>query len=65
MSGPGLGFAELAALGVRRVSVGGALARVAWAAVIAAATEMRAGSVAGRAGGTPRATLNDTFKSFP
>ena len=30
---PGLSVAELAELGVRRISVGGALARVAWAAV--------------------------------
>ncbi|HEY6844241.1 MAG TPA: isocitrate lyase/phosphoenolpyruvate mutase family protein [Thermoanaerobaculia bacterium] len=32
--------AELAALGVRRISVGGALARTAWAAVLTAAKEM-------------------------
>jgi 2-methylisocitrate lyase-like PEP mutase family enzyme len=31
---------ELAALGVRRISVGGALARVGWTAVIGAATEL-------------------------
>ncbi|MCC7007916.1 MAG: isocitrate lyase/phosphoenolpyruvate mutase family protein [Acidobacteria bacterium] len=39
----GSGFttvAELAALGVRRISVGGALARTAWAATIAAAREI-------------------------
>src|SRR2546425_8454464 len=30
MSGPGLTLAELADLGVRRISIGGALARVAW-----------------------------------
>ncbi len=33
--------AELAAAGVRRISVGGALARTAWAATIAAAREMQ------------------------
>jgi 2-methylisocitrate lyase-like PEP mutase family enzyme len=32
--------AELAALGVRRISVGGALARTGWAAVLSAATEI-------------------------
>jgi 2-methylisocitrate lyase-like PEP mutase family enzyme len=64
MAGPGLSLAELAALGVRRVSVGGALARVAWAAAIAAATEMRAGSFAGLAGAVPGTALNEMFRSF-
>jgi 2-methylisocitrate lyase-like PEP mutase family enzyme len=32
--------AELAALGVRRISVGGSLARTGWAAVLSAATEI-------------------------
>ena len=32
--------ADLARLGVRRISVGGALARAAWAGAIAAATEI-------------------------
>jgi len=35
MAGPGLSAAALADLGVRRISVGGALARVAWAAFTA------------------------------
>src|SRR5436190_15639675 len=64
MSGPGPSLAELAALGVRRVSVGGALARVAWAAAVAAATEMRVGSFAGLAGAMPGAELDRTFKAF-
>jgi 2-methylisocitrate lyase-like PEP mutase family enzyme len=64
MSGPGLSLAELAALGVRRVSVGGALARVAWAAAVAAATEMRAGSFAGLGGAMPGGELDQTFKAF-
>ena len=64
MSGPGLSLAELAALGVRRVSVGGALARVAWAAAVAAATEMRAGSFAGLARAMPSIDLDQTFKTF-
>jgi 2-methylisocitrate lyase-like PEP mutase family enzyme len=65
MSAPGLGLAELEALGVRRVSVGGALARVAWAAMVGAATQMRAGSFAGLGGGMPGAQLNETFNAFP
>jgi 2-methylisocitrate lyase-like PEP mutase family enzyme len=34
---PGLSFARLAELGVRRISVGSALARVGWAAFMGAA----------------------------
>jgi len=63
MSGPGLGLDELAALGVRRVSVGGALARVAWAAAMSCAAKMRAGAFAGLADAVPGATLNDMFKT--
>jgi 2-methylisocitrate lyase-like PEP mutase family enzyme len=65
MMGPGLSVAELADLGVRRISVGGALARVAWAATIAVATQIRDGSFAGLAAGMPGAALNDIFKGFP
>jgi 2-methylisocitrate lyase-like PEP mutase family enzyme len=64
MSGPGLSLAELGALGVRRVSVGGALARVAWGAAVAAAREMRAGSFAGLAGAMPGVDLDQTFQAF-
>ena len=35
-------MAQLADLGVRRVSIGGALARVAWRAIIDAAEKMKA-----------------------
>jgi 2-methylisocitrate lyase-like PEP mutase family enzyme len=62
--GPGMSVAELADLGVRRISVGGALARVAWAALIAAAERIKAGSFEGLAGGTPGDRLNDIFGSF-
>ncbi|WP_420819241.1 isocitrate lyase/phosphoenolpyruvate mutase family protein [Paludisphaera borealis] len=34
---PKLGGAELAELGVRRISIGGTLARIAWPAMLAAA----------------------------
>jgi len=40
MSGPGLSVAELTDLGVRRISVGGALARSAWAGFLRAAREI-------------------------
>ena len=62
--GPGLSVAELAGLGVRRISVGGALARVAWAAMLAAAERIKAGSFDGLAGGTPGRLMNDRFGGF-
>ena len=61
---PGLSVAELAELGVRRISVGGALARVAWAAVLATAEKIRAGSFDGLAAGASGKQLNDVFDSF-
>jgi 2-methylisocitrate lyase-like PEP mutase family enzyme len=64
MMRPGMSVAELADLGVRRVSVGGALARVAWSAVLACAEQMKAGSFEGLAGGTPGKQLNDIFGRF-
>jgi 2-methylisocitrate lyase-like PEP mutase family enzyme len=64
MSAPGLTVAELAVLGVRRISIGGALARVAWAAAIGAAEKIRGGSFDGLAGGTPGARLNCMFDRF-
>lgn len=64
MSAPGLTVAELADLGVRRISIGGALARVAWAAAIGAAEKIRGGSFDGLAGGTPGARLNGMFDRF-
>jgi 2-methylisocitrate lyase-like PEP mutase family enzyme len=58
---PGMTVAELADLGVRRISVGGALARVAWAAMLKAAEEMQQGSFAGLAGAASGKVLNGTF----
>ena len=53
---------ELAALGVRRISVGGALARVAWAAFLEAAGEIAGhGTFQGLARGVPFAELNQRF----
>jgi len=64
MGKPGLSVAELAELGVRRISVGGALARVAWAAMLEAAKQMQSGSFAGLATGTAARELNAIFGSF-
>jgi len=53
---------ELAALGVRRISVGGALARAAWAGFLTAATEIaEQGTFGGLGGATPFAELNQRF----
>jgi 2-methylisocitrate lyase-like PEP mutase family enzyme len=62
--GSGPSVAELAELGVRRISVGGSLARVAWGAVLAAAERMREGSFDGLAGGASGKELNDVFGGF-
>lgn len=61
MFGPGLSVAELTDLGVRRISVGGALARVAWGAMLAAAEQIRDGSFEGLAGAGSSKRLNDVF----
>jgi 2-methylisocitrate lyase-like PEP mutase family enzyme len=61
MSKPGLTFAELEGLGVRRISVGGALARVGWAAVLAAAEGLREGSFDVLAGALPHERMNGLF----
>ena len=64
ISGPGgLTIADVAALGVRRVSVGGALARVAWGEFIRAAKELAEhGTFNGFAEAAPHAELNQFFK---
>jgi 2-methylisocitrate lyase-like PEP mutase family enzyme len=62
--GPEPSVAELSDLGVRRISVGGALARVAWAAMLKAAEQIKAGSLDGLAGGTPGKQLNEIFGGF-
>jgi len=55
----GMTVAELAALGARRISVGGALARTAWGAFMRAATGIaKQGSFAGFADAVPFAELN-------
>lgn len=62
-SNVGLGLADLAELGVRRVSVGGALARAAWTGFIRAATAMaEQGSFAGLDGAVSFAELDGLFR---
>ena len=61
---PGLNVTELADLGVRRISIGGSLARVAWAAMLAAAEQIKAGSFNGLDAGASGKQLNDTFRRF-
>lgn len=58
----GLSLSEAAELGVRRISVGGSLARVAWAGFMRAAREMAVkGAFTELAGGHPGAELNGMF----
>ena len=54
--------ATLAALGVRRISVGGALARAAWGGFLRAATQLQQGSFDGFADATPGGELNARFR---
>lgn len=58
----GLSVAEIEKLGARRISIGGALARAAWAAFIEATRLIRdEGSFRGFAGNGPSAPLNPFF----
>lgn len=62
----GLTVADLTELGVRRISVGSGLARVAWGAVLDAAREIAVeGSFGGLAGGADFAELNELFGDQP
>ena len=56
-------LAQLRDLGVRRLSVGGALARSAWAGVLSAARQLQAGSFAALASATPGRELNELFRA--
>ena len=58
----GLGVGEIAELGVRRISVGGALALAAWTGFMRAAETLKAeGSFAGLASLVPYAEINSLF----
>ena len=60
---PGLSLKEAEALGVRRISVGGSLARAAWAGFMKAAREMaEQGTFTELASGYPGGELNKMFK---
>jgi 2-methylisocitrate lyase-like PEP mutase family enzyme len=60
----GLSVEEIAALGVRRISVGGALALAAWTGFISAARSLRSdGSFAGLADLVPYAEINRLFST--
>jgi 2-methylisocitrate lyase-like PEP mutase family enzyme len=62
--GMNITMADIAALGVRRVSVGGALARAAWGGFVRAATELAThGKFDAFAGATPHAELQKIFSS--
>jgi 2-methylisocitrate lyase-like PEP mutase family enzyme len=59
---PGLSVAEVADLGVRRISVGGSLARTAWAGFMRAARELaEKGTFTELGSGHPGAELNKMF----
>jgi 2-methylisocitrate lyase-like PEP mutase family enzyme len=61
---PGLSMARLADLGVRRVSVGSALARVAWGGFMRAARALaEEGSFEGLGAAAPFAELNALFRA--
>jgi 2-methylisocitrate lyase-like PEP mutase family enzyme len=62
---PYLSLAEYADLGVRRISVGGALSRVAWGAMMSAAEQIKAGSFDCLKSGAPGAKLNQLLGNFP
>jgi 2-methylisocitrate lyase-like PEP mutase family enzyme len=61
---PTVSVAELADMGVRRISIGGALARVAWGAVLSAAEQLKNGSFSGLANGASGKMLNGIFAGF-
>lgn len=62
-SSVGMNVAELAALGVRRISVGGALARAAWTGFMRAAKELaESGCVPSLAGAVTHSELNELFR---
>ena len=56
--------ADIAAMGVRRISVGGALARAAWGGFLRAARGLAEGRFDGLAGATPNPELNKFFGSL-
>jgi 2-methylisocitrate lyase-like PEP mutase family enzyme len=62
--GGDLSLSRLADLGVRRVSVGGAIARNAWRGMVSASRQFKAGSFEDLASGASDVDLNDIFARF-
>ncbi len=62
--GPGTTFAEYAAIGVRRISIGGKLAQIAWGATVAAATQLKEGNFDVLAAGMSNRELDKIFSNF-
>src|ERR1700722_12281442 len=62
--GPGSTARELEDLGVRRISVGGALSLSGWGAMIAASEKLKEGSMASLGGTTSGYQLNEIFAKF-
>jgi len=62
--GPGVTFAEYADLGVRRISVGGALAQLSWGATLAAAKQLKQSSFDGLAPAISNRQLDEIFSRF-
>jgi 2-methylisocitrate lyase-like PEP mutase family enzyme len=61
----GLSVDQIAALGVRRISVGGALALSAWTGFMHAAQDLKSnGSFSGLAGLVPYADINALFATY-
>jgi len=58
-------LSDIAALGVRRVSVGGGLAGVGWGAVIRAAEAIKGGSFTVLGERAPGRKMNEIFEAFP
>jgi 2-methylisocitrate lyase-like PEP mutase family enzyme len=57
-----LTVADYAAMGVRRISIGGAMARAAWGGFIRAAKQLADGGFGGLADAAPHAELNTFFR---
>jgi 2-methylisocitrate lyase-like PEP mutase family enzyme len=64
VGGPGVTFQQLADAGVRRISVGGALAQVAWTALSTASRKLKDGSFDGLEPGMPGKVLNELFARY-
>ncbi len=62
LAGPGVTVSQLADLGARRISVGGALARAAWGGFLSSVADLKAGAFKLFAPVAPFASLNEIFR---